>query len=108
VFAASLLSLHFRVEERQQIVVLSVFDLQPVISSLEMPTRVLTRAVRELRLGAILLLAVPWNRGDVVGTSWKREVDMFWVFPQLFVAEILIYLNLWFLLLVCLCFVHDH
>jgi hypothetical protein len=53
-----------------------------------MPVRVLTREVKEPRLGAILLLSVLWNGGGVVETSWEREEDMRRVYPKLFVAEI--------------------
>ena len=68
--------------------ILSYFNLQPYLTSLEIPVRVLTCGIKEPRLGAILLLSVLWNRGGVVETPWEREEDMRRIYPKLFVDEI--------------------
>jgi hypothetical protein len=76
VFHVSMLRRHFRDEERGQIVDLSDLDLQPDLTSVEMPIRVLAREVKELRHKVIPLVKVQWNRGGVEETSWEREEDM--------------------------------
>ena len=72
---------HFRDEEREQIVDLSDLDLQPDLTTVKMPVRVLDREVKELRYKVIPLLKVLWNRGGVEEASWEREKDMRRDFP---------------------------
>ena len=71
IFHVSMLRRHFRDEEREHIVDLSELDLQPDLTSVEMPVRVLAREVKELRNKRITLLKVQWNRGGVEETSWE-------------------------------------
>jgi hypothetical protein len=104
VFHVSMLRKFFRDEEREQIVDLSDLDLQPDLTTVEMPVRVLDREVKELRHKVIPLVKVLWNRGGVEEASWEREEDMRRDFPQLFLDEVLRYLNLSFHLFVLIVF----
>jgi len=94
----------FRDEEQEQIVDLLDLDLQPDLTTVEMPVRVLDREVKELRHKVIPLLKVLWNRGGVEEASWEREEDMRQYFPQLFLDEVLRYLILSFHLFVLIVF----
>jgi hypothetical protein len=103
VFHVSMLRRHFRDEEREQIVDLSDLDLQPDLTTVEMPVRVLDREVKVLRHKQIPLLKVLWSRRGVEETSWEREEDMRRDYPQLFGDEVLLYLHLSFCFVYLIC-----
>jgi len=68
VFHVSMLRRHIRDDEREQIVDLADLELQPDLTTVEMPVKVLAREVKELRNKRIPLLKVLRNRGGVEET----------------------------------------
>jgi predicted Ser/Thr protein kinase len=75
---------HLRDEEQQQVSDLSDLDLQPDISTVELPVRILAREDKQLRNKIIPLVKVQWSRRGTEEASWEREEDMRRDFPELF------------------------
>ena len=79
---------HHRDEEQQQVSDLSDLDLQPNISTVELPVRILAREEKQLRNMIIPLVKVQWSRRGTEEASWEREEDMRMDFPDLFKEEV--------------------
>jgi hypothetical protein len=88
VFHISMLRKHLRDEEQQQMSDLADLDLQPDISTVELPVRILAREEKQLRNKVIPLVKVQWSRRGVEEASWEREEDMRRDFPDLFEEEV--------------------
>ena len=88
VFHVSMLKKYLRDDEHEQTVDFAELHLQPDLTTVEVPVRVLAREVKELRHKLIPLVKVQWNRHGVEEASWEREEDMRWDFPQLFEEEV--------------------
>ena len=83
----SMLKKHLRDDEQERTVDLSELELQPDLTTVEIPVRVLAREVKELSHKLIPLVKVQWNRHGVEEASWEREEDMCRDFLQLFEDE---------------------
>ena len=67
---------------------LSDLDLQPDISTVELPIQILARETKQLRNKVIPLVKVQWSSQGVEESSWESEEDMRRDFPQLFEEEV--------------------
>ena len=67
---------------------LSDLDLQPDMSTVELPVQILARETKQLRNKVIPLVKVQWSSRGVEESSWEREEDMRRDFLQLFEEEV--------------------
>jgi len=88
VFHISMLRKHLRDEEQQQVSDLSDLDLQPDMSTVQLPVQILARETKQLRNKVIPLVKVQWSRYGTEEASWEREEDMRRDFPDLFEEEV--------------------
>lgn len=84
VFHISMLKKHLRDEEQHRTVKVSDIDLQPDLTTIEIPVRILAQEVKKLRNKTIPLVKVQWNWQGVEEASWEREEDMRRDYPHLF------------------------
>ena len=88
VFHISMLKKHLRDEDQQRIVDVSDIQLQPDMTTVETPVRILAKENKRLRNKTIPLVKVQWNRQGVEEASWEREEDMCRDYPKLFDDEV--------------------
>ena len=79
---------HLRDGKQHQVADISDLQIEPDLSTVEVPVRILAREDKKLRTKVIPLVKVQWSRQGVEEASWEREEDIRRDYPHLFEDQV--------------------